>query len=161
MLTRNLVITYHYRISKLVWEKLWLVDTVIVRDHSPPLDQTGKNAVNHPFPEKSQPICQSCKKRKWDVVITGMKAQTTNLLCPIRYVACTYAWLKRETVFWSVICSFPSQLHCFLHTFSKINYSCVDFLVSFYHKYRVFYVVEYVYVSYIRQRKHRFKCSHS
>ena len=30
---------YHYWFSKLLWQKLWFVDTVIVRDHSPPVGQ--------------------------------------------------------------------------------------------------------------------------
>ena len=39
-----------------------LVDTVIVRDCSPQVDQASKNLMNHPHAEKSQPICLSFRK---------------------------------------------------------------------------------------------------
>ena len=59
-----------------------------------------------------------------------MKAQITKCLCPVRHVTCTYAlsFLKHHT----------------LHTILKTKYSCADCLVSFYHKYLVFHVAEYI-----------------
>ena len=122
--------TCHYWISKLLWQKVKLVDTVIVRDCFPPLGEARENLMNYPCPEKFQPTCQSSRRGKWDAFIAKMKAQITKCLCPVRHVTCTYAlsFLKHHT----------------LHTILKTKYSCVDCLVSFYHKYLVFHVVEYI-----------------
>ena len=137
LFTQNLVMTYHYWISKLLWQKLWLVDTVFVKDSFPPVGQTCENLMNHLCQEKSQPTCPSSRRSEKDAIIARMKAYITKLLCPVRHVACAYAWRRRQTVFWSFVCSFPSRLHCFLYAFLRINYSCVDCLASFYQKYHV------------------------
>ena len=131
-------LTYHYWISKLMWRELWLVDTASVTDWFPPLAQASENLTSHPCPGKSQLICLSSRRSKWDAIIARMKAQIRKLLFPVRYVACTYTWQKRETVFWSIICNFQSWLHCLLYNYLEIIYSCVDCLVSFYHKYCAF-----------------------
>ena len=136
MLTWNMVMAYHYWISKLLWQKLWLVDRVIVRDCSPPVGKAREKLMKYPYPEKFQPRCLS-----FSLLQKGrLRSQR---LCPARHVTCIYICLKRETAFWSIICSFPSQLHCLLNAFLNIDYSCVYFLVSSYHKYCVFYIVEY------------------
>ena len=64
------------------------------------------------------------KRMRWNYCKND-KAEITKRLCPVRHVTCTYAWLKREILFWSIICSFPSRLHRLFNTFSKIDYSCV------------------------------------
>ena len=127
--------TYHCWISKLLWQKLSLVDTIIVRDCTPSVDQASKNLMNHPYPENSQPTCLSFRRGNWDVIIVRMNTQITKHLCSVRHVTSMYGWLKKETVFWSIICSFPSRLHFLLNTFLKLDHSCVDWFVSFYHKY--------------------------
>ena len=76
------------------------------RDRSSLVGQTWKNFMNPPFPDKSQRTGLSFRRSKWHAVIARMKAQITNLLCPFRRVACTYAWLMRDTIFWSIICIF-------------------------------------------------------
>ena len=37
---------------------------------------------------------------------------------------------KEKSVFWSIICSYPSRFQCLSNTFLKISYSCVDCLYS-------------------------------
>ena len=97
--------------------EFWLVDTVIVIDRFPLLGRASKILMNHPWPEKSQPACPSSNRSKWDVIVARMKAQISNFVCPVRHMACTYAWRKREIVFWSINCSFPSRFYCFLYNF--------------------------------------------
>ena len=133
LFTRNFVMTYHSWISRMLCHKLWLVDTLTVRDRSPSVGPASKNLINHPCPEKGQPTCPSSRRNEWDANIARMNTQIPKLLFSVRHVDCTYAWLKRETVFWSIICSFPPQLHYLFYLFLKINYSCVDFSDSFYH----------------------------
>ena len=91
---------------KLLWQNLWLVDTVMVRDCFLLVSQANKNFINHPSPEKSQPTCLSFRRRDWDAIIARMKAQITKHLCLVSHVACNYAWLKTGTAFWIIICSF-------------------------------------------------------
>ena len=105
----SLVMTYHYWISKLLLQKLWLVDTVSVKDRSSPVDQASEEPsmprevpIHMPKFQLKRMRCHHCKN----------EAQIPSLLCPVRHVACTYAWQKRETGFWSIICSFPSRFHC-------------------------------------------------
>ena len=62
--------------------------------------------MNHPWPEKSQPTCPSSSRSEWDIMIARMKAQISNLSCSVRRVVCTYAWWKKEIVFWSIVWSF-------------------------------------------------------
>ena len=129
LFTRNLITACHQWISKIIWQKLWLEDIVIICDCSPEVYQASKNLMNHPCLERSQPRCPSSSRSEWNAIIARMKAQITKNLGPIRHVACTYAWLQRETDFWSIISSFPSRLHCLLYTFLKINYSYVDLFI--------------------------------
>ena len=98
-------------------KKVWLVDAVIVTDHSPPLGWASKSPMNHPWPEKFQPTCLSPNRGVWNVMIARTKLQISNLLCSVRHVACTFAWRIRESVFWSIICSFPLQFNFLLFTF--------------------------------------------
>ena len=111
---------------------------------SPLLGWASEKLMNHPWAEKSQPACPSSSRSEWDVIIARMKAQISNLVCPIRHVACTYDWRKREIVFWSIICSFPSGFHSLLCILVNRLVS-VDCLAS----YCVFYVVEYSYIFWI------------
>ena len=131
---------------KLLWQNFWLVDTIMVRDCFLLVSQANKNFIKHPCPEKFQPTCLSFRRRDRDAIIARMKAQITKHLCLVRHVACTYAWLKTGIAFWIIICSFPLRLYFLLNTFLKIDYSCAVYLVSFYNKHRVFYIVEYAYV---------------
>ena len=117
LFTWNLLMTYCYWISKLLQQKIWLVNTLIVTDRYPQLGWASKNLMNHPWPEKSQPVCLSSSRSKWNVMIARMKAHISNLLCPVRHVACTSAWQKRKIIFWSIICSFPTRFHSLSFTF--------------------------------------------
>ena len=57
-------------------QKLWLVDAVIVIDHSPLLGQARGSLMNHPWPQKSE-----------------FKDESSDLksLCPVRRVSCNNA----------------------------------------------------------------------
>ena len=153
MFTQNLVIKYRYWIPKLLWQKLWLVNSVIVRDHHLPVGQESKNLMKHPCPEKYQLQLQERQMRCHYCNNEGSDHKNQ--------AVCIYAWLKIETVSWSIICNFLLLLHCLLYTILKISYSCLDYLVFFYHKYDTLYVVEYAYVLKTQKRRHTFNCSHS
>ena len=115
-----------------------LIDRCNNRKRSFPTRRPNKRKPHKPScPEKSQSTCPNFRRSEGDIIIARMKAQITKHLCLARHVDCIYAWIKRETVIWSIICSFLSRLHCLLYTFSKINYCCVDCLISFYHKYHI------------------------
>ena len=50
LFTQNLVIKYRYWIPKLLWQKVWLVNSVIVRDHYLPVGQESKNLMPREVP---------------------------------------------------------------------------------------------------------------
>ena len=125
LFTESLVITYNYWILKLLWEKFLSIDTVMVRDPSSRVGPANKNAMSNLCPEKSQPTWSSCRKNELDAIIGRMKVQITKRLCPVIYMACTYAWLKTETVFWSIIFTFHLWLHYLLYSFLKMDHEFV------------------------------------
>ena len=85
--------------TKKSYIKFSMVDIVIVRDCSLPVGQGSKNLMKHPCPEKSQSTCPSSSRSVWDAIILRLKAPITKLLCPVKHLTCSYAWLKKEIVF--------------------------------------------------------------
>ena len=77
--------------------------------------------MNHPWPEKSQCAWPSSGTSEWDVIIARMNTHISNLFCPIRHVACTCAWRKREIIFWIIVCSFPSTICSLLYTLKVLK----------------------------------------
>ena len=51
---------------KIVVAKALIVDTVIAIDRSSLLGQTSESLMNHPWSEKSQPVCLSSSRNEWD-----------------------------------------------------------------------------------------------
>ena len=144
LFTRNLVMTYHYWISKLLWQKLWLVDTVIIRVRSPRVGKASENLMNHLCPEKSQPFCPSSRRSEWDVIVTRIQVQVTKLLRSVRHVSCTSAWIKRETVSWRSFVVFDHDYIAYhIPSWKWIILVLIAWFL-FYLKYRVFYILEYI-----------------
>ena len=137
---------YHYWIWNLLWQKLSLIDTVIIRDCSPLAGQASENLMNHPCSEKFQPICPSSRRSEGDVIICKNEDSDHKKLVSCK-TCCLYLCLKERkerNCFLKHDFSFPSRLHCLLYAFLKIIYSCVDCLVSFHHKCHIFCAAKYV-----------------
>ena len=94
---------------KLLQQKLWLVDIVIVIDRSPLLDWASESLMNHPWPEKSQPTCVSSSRSGWDV-IARMKAQT-QIFCVLSGLWPVLMLVEREKLF------FEASFVVFHHNF--------------------------------------------
>ena len=85
--------------TKKSYKNLSMVDIVIVRDYCLLVGQASKNLMKHSCPEKSQSTYPSSRRSVWDAIIARLKAPVTKLLCPVKHVTCSYAWLKKKVVF--------------------------------------------------------------
>ena len=117
----------------MLWQNLWLVDTEIVRNCSPPEGKASENLLNNPCLEKSQTISIVKTRHEWDYIIVRMKPHITKRLCYVRHLVCTYfiwPWLKRKTFFEGYFVVFQHDYIAYSMYFLKINYSCIINIVS-------------------------------
>ena len=83
----------------------------------------NKRKSHKPFLTREVLTCiPEFRRSESDVIIARAKAQISNLLCPVRHVAC-YAWRRQKSFFETSLVVL--QFHGLLYTF-KIHYSCVD-----------------------------------